>query len=220
MTQTRYANRDDAAGQLADAVAALALPKPLVMGIPRGGVPMAACVAERLGAPLDVVLVHKLRAPGNPEYALGAVDESGRVALRADAGYEETDPAIQAEIRREVQTLKDRRRRYATPALDPAGHDVVIVDDGAATGATVEAAVAVMRRTAAASITVALGVAPPEVVWRLRQAADTVICPLTPEDFMAVGQFYGVFDQVNDETVATLLRAGTTANAKPDSPAV
>ena len=220
MTSTRYANRIEAAEQLADAIAALGLQAPLVLGIPRGGVPMAAVVAERLSAPLDVVLVHKLRAPGNPEYAIGAVDESGHVALRASTGLTGHEPAVRKEIKTEQATLARRRRQYGQPAVDPAGRDVIIVDDGAATGATVQAAVEVLKKTAAATVTAALGVAPAEVVESLRQNADHVICPLMPEDFMSVGQFYGVFDPVSDETVAQTLqehRRGHALSAPDDA---
>ena len=205
MTDIRYQNRQDAANQLAHILAGRQWSAPVVLGIPRGGVPMASIVAKRLGAALDVVLVHKIRAPGNPEYAIGSVDESGQVALSSHAHTSMDDDAVRREIEEERSVLAARRRRYGQPRQPLSGRDVIIVDDGAATGATVEAAVNAVRGANASSVTVALGVAAPEVVRRLERAADAVVCPSQPAGFMAVSQAFDAFPQVSDEEVEKIL---------------
>ena len=201
----RYQNRQDAANQLADILAGRQWSEPVVLGIPRGGVPMASIVAKRLGAALDVVLVHKIRAPGNPEYAIGSVDESGQVTLSSHAYASIEDDAVRREIEEEKSVLAGRRQRYGQPRQPLSGRDVIIVDDGAATGATVEAAVNAVRAANASSVTLALGVAAPEVVRHLEQTADAVVCPSQPAGFMAVSQAFDAFPQVSDEEVERIL---------------
>lgn len=205
----RLEDRAEAGRLLAEQLAQLPLRDPLVLGIPRGGVPVAAVIAERMGAPLDVLVVRKVGAPGDPEYGLGAVAEGGLVVLderRArSAGFSRA--LLEPEVRREAGEVSARARRYRGDRPLPAltHRSVVIVDDGVATGGTVEAGIAVVRSQGPLSVVVALGVAPPEAVARLRRLADQVVVVLVPDGFEAVGQWYHHFDPVDDDTVARLL---------------
>ena len=211
-----FRNRTDAAEQLARALHAYRGQHPLVLAIPRGAVPMGQLLAQRLGGELDVVLVRKLGAPGQPELAVGAMDESGwsyvapyAAQLGADAAY------LQAEKRRQLQTLRARRARY-TPIrapIDPAGRTVNVVDDGLATGATMVAALHSVRNHHPARLICAVPVASPEALEQVRPMVDEVVCLLAPIDFGAVGQYFDDFDQVEDDTVEALLRQ--PAKAKP-----
>ncbi|MEX0430579.1 phosphoribosyltransferase [Spiribacter insolitus] len=205
MAAVHYRNRIEAANRLADILSDQSWTDPVVLGIPRGGVPMADIVARRLGAALDVVLVHKIRAPGNPEYAIGSVDETGQVTLSDGVDASVDDDAVHQEIEEEKAVLIARRRRYGKPRQRLSSRDVIVVDDGAATGATVVAAVNAVRRDQAASVTIALGVAAPEVIRQLKEVADGVICPSQPAGFMAVSQAFGEFPQVSDEEVERIL---------------
>lgn len=203
-----FADRLDAAKRLADALAGQVGPQPLVLAIPRGAVPMGAVVAHALGGDLDVVLVHKIGAPGNPEFAIGAVSEDGDVQLdptarQRYAGY------LDDEITRQQSLLRARRERYTPlrPPVDPAGREVVVIDDGSATGATMKAALASVRRRRPQRLVAALAVAPPDVVAELRGRADAVVCLETPRAFLAVGCFFSDFRQVSDQEVEALLAA-------------
>lgn len=157
-----FRNRLDAAHRLATRLGHLAGRNPLVLAIPRGGVPMGRIIADTLGGELDVVLVRKIGAPGNPEYAIGAVSEDGSVHMEETA-REYSDDWIAREVGRQRELIEERRRRY-TPVrspVDPAGRIVVVVDDGSATGATMAAALATLRQRGPARLVAALGVAPP-----------------------------------------------------------
>ncbi|MEX1082667.1 MAG: phosphoribosyltransferase family protein [Halofilum sp. (in: g-proteobacteria)] len=202
-------DREDAARQLAQRLAHLRGQAPLVLAVPRGGVPMGRIVADELGGELDVVLVHKLGAPGNPEYAIGAIDEDGAVELRSGKSLD-ADPALRAEAARQLERLRERRARYSPirPPIDPADRTVIVVDDGAATGATLLAALRLVRAKAPARLVVAVGVAPSDTVARLEREVDEVVCLEAPVDFGAVGQFFQRFDQVEDEQVVELLGQG------------
>ncbi|MEX0448326.1 phosphoribosyltransferase family protein [Spiribacter sp. 221] len=205
MADVYYQNREEAANRLADRLAETEWSAPVVLGVPRGGVPMAEIIAARLGAALDVVLVHKIRAPGNPEYAIGSVDEPGHVTLSDHATASVDDEAVRREIEEEKSVLATRRHRYGQPRQPLSGRDVIIVDDGAATGATIEAAINAVRGANAASVSIALGVAAPEVVRQLEQMADHVVCPSQPAGFMAVSQAFNEFPQVSDREVERIL---------------
>lgn len=209
----RFADRADAGRRLAGRLAGLQERGSVVLGLPRGGVPVAFEVAQALHAPLDVIVVRKLGVPGEPELAAGAVGERGvRVLNRGvlqrsgvtDAELEAAESRATAEVNRTLARLRQSHR-----AMPLAGRSVVIVDDGAATGATAEAACAVARALGARHVAAALPVATIDVVERLRAVADEVICLHIPPWLHAVGQFYDDFAPVSDEDVADLLTRTT-----------
>ncbi|MGB7963507.1 MAG: phosphoribosyltransferase family protein [Propionicimonas sp.] len=203
-----FRDREEAAGRLADELAAYQGKNPLVLAIPRGAVPMAKIVADRLGGEFDVVLVRKLRAPGQPEFAIGSVDESGWTYLAPHAAAAGADAAyVEDEKRLQLETIRARRAQYTPlrPPIDPAGRIVIVLDDGLATGSTMIAALHGLRGRQPARLVSAVPVAPPEIVDKLRGYADEVICLQTPWGFQAVGQFYEDFDQVTDDEVIALL---------------
>jgi predicted phosphoribosyltransferase len=203
-----FRDREEAASMLADRLAGYQGRNPLVLAIPRGGVPMARLIADRLGGELDVVLVRKLGAPLQPELAIGSVDEAGCTYLAPTAELVGADDAYVAEEREaQLKTIRERRERY-TPIrspIDPAGRVVIVVDDGLATGATMIAALHGLRKRAPAKLVCAVPVAPPETLEMVREMADEVVCLEAPEFFRAVGQFYGSFPQVEDDEVVGLL---------------
>jgi predicted phosphoribosyltransferase len=201
-------DRGEAAERLAAALAGWGRRDPLVLGIPRGAVPMARTIADRLGGEADVVLVRKLRAPGNPEYAIGSVDESGWVYLTPYAAAAGATPSyIETEKAHQLATIRQRRSAYTAhrPARDPAGRIVIVVDDGLATGSTMIAALHALRARKPSRLICAVPVAPPETIERVRPYADEVVCLHTPRDFDAVGQFYRDFPQVEDDEVIKAL---------------
>ncbi len=206
-----FRDREDAARQLAERLTHLRDQAPLVLAVPRGGAPMGRVIADELQGELDVVLVHKLGAPGNPEFAIGAIDENGEVELRSGKPLD-ADRDLRAEADRQLERLRERRRRYSPvrPPIDPAGRAVVVVDDGAATGATLLAALRLVRAKGPERLVVALGVAPPDTVERLAQEADEVICLQKPAFFAAVGQYFQRFDQVEDDDVVEMLSANAS----------
>lgn len=203
-----FENREDAAQQLVQRLQYLKSEHPLVLAIPRGAVPMAKLIADALDGDLDAVLVHKLGAPGNPEYAIGAVNEDGTVELSEHARRLCSEDYIKQECEGQMQALRKRRRRY-TPVrapLDPHGRVVIVVDDGSATGATMIAALQTLRQRAPSQLVAALGVAPPDTLRRIKAAADAAIYLAAPPAFYAVGQYFSDFRQVSDEEVVNLLR--------------
>ena len=213
----RFRNREEAAQLLVDRLGKYRGGRPLVLGVPRGAVPMARIIADALDADLDVVLVRKLRAPGQPELAIGAVDESGQVLKGpyfdiASAAYVREETRIQQEI------LRNRRRLYAQaqPSIDPAGRTVILVDDGIATGSSMLAAIRSVRSRGAQTVVIAAGVAAAQSLEHLRAEADDVVCLHAPMDFYAVGQFFQDFSEVTDADVVTALdRGGRRASAEP-----
>lgn len=210
-----YRDRIDAGDQLADALRDVIDPddRPLILGVPRGGVPVAAVVAKELGGELDVLVAHKLGAPGNPEFAIGAVAEDGSAYVddRIITRHRVSDDYVQAEIERQLADVRRRALllRGDRPPLQIEGRVCVVVDDGVATGATLEASLRLVRRLGAASVIAAVPVGPPETIRRLGGAADAVVCPLQPQHFMAVGGWYEQFGQVPDEEVVKLLEGNT-----------
>lgn len=186
--------------------------RPVVLALPRGGVPVGAEVAAVLDAPLAVVLVRKIGAPGRPELAIGALARVGSevsvyVNERTAAAVGVDEPAFAAAAQRAQAELDQRAAAFpAAPTPSVAGADVLLVDDGLATGSTMQAAVAAVRGLGPARIVVAVPVAPASALDALRGCAEAVICPLVPRPFVAVGQAYADFAQLTDESVRRLLR--------------
>ena len=202
-----FTDRLDAARQLAAALAAWRDRNALVLAIPRGAVPMGAALAESLHADLDVVLVRKLGAPWQPEYAVGAIDETGW-SFTSDPSAADED-YLKAERERQLERLRQRRQMYSPgrPPIDPRGRVVIVVDDGLATGSTMIAALHAVRSQSPQRLICAVPVAAPESLKKVEPYADEVVCLSAPPIFQAVGQFYGNFDQVeDDEVVACLAR--------------
>jgi predicted phosphoribosyltransferase/dienelactone hydrolase len=215
----RFVDRADAARQLAVSLEHYRGRHPLVLAIPRGGVPIGRILADALGGELDVVLVRKLGAPGNPEFAIGAIDEQGRVQLSRSAAASGADDAyLRAEAARQLDVIR-RRRAGFSPGHRPAaiaGRTVIVVDDGLATGATMRAALVALRAQHPASLVCAVPVAAPDSLRDIAALADEIVCLSAPAGFRAVGAFYDRFEPVEDAQVLQLLAA--PAAAPPLSP--
>ncbi len=210
-----FRSREQAAYLLAERLSAYRGENPLVLGVPRGAVPMAKIISDALEGEVDVVLVHKLGAPGQPELAIGAVDEIGDVYLNEHARDLGVSPDyIEEEKRAQLETLRKRRAMYTPlrPPIDPRGRTVIVVDNGVATGATLMAALHAVRAKQPVKLIAAAAVAPSDTVKRLARLADEVVCLETPALFLAVGQFFEDFSQVTDERVAEIL--GQKAQAR------
>jgi putative phosphoribosyl transferase len=214
-----FESRLDAGSQLAQALSGYRGKNPLVLAVPRGAVPMAAEIARALDGELDVVLVRKLRSPYSPEFAVGAVDETGWAYVADHAAAAGADEAyLEGEKARQMDTLRRRRREYtpAHPPVDPGGRIAIVVDDGIATGASMIAALHAVRAKRPAKLVCAIPVAAPDSLEAIRPYADEVVCLEAPEFFQAVGQFYRHFEQVeDDEVVALLARTGSRSGATP-----
>jgi predicted phosphoribosyltransferase len=205
---TIYRDRAQAGAALADRLTALiGQPDVIVLGLVRGGVPVAAAVAERLGAPLDVLVVRKLGVPQAPEVAFGAVGPGGVQVLNESPGLRLDPDQVAEVVRRETAELERRERLYRAgrPPLDLKGRTAVIVDDGLATGATARAAVAVSRQLGARRVIVAVPVGSEDAYEALAAEADEVVCLQRPPDFGAVSRYYEDFHEVSDEEVAATL---------------
>ena len=210
MNQTLFADRAEAGWRLVERLRGESLEKPLVLAIPRGGVEVGAVLARGLGAELDVVLSRKLRAPHQPELALGAVSENGEVYLNhfASAMTDAGDAYVEAERQRQLAEIVRRKAliRAVRPQAPIAGRTVILTDDGIATGATMIAALHWVRRAGAREIIVAVPVGSPDRLDAIRPLCDRLVCLLEPEAFWAIGQFYRDFEQVEDSRVVELLR--------------
>ncbi len=204
-----FLDRDDAAYRLADKLNAYRGKHPLILAIPRGAVPMARIIADKLGGELDVVLVRKLRAPGQPELAIGSVDESGWVYLADFAEvYGGSSDYIESEKRVQMETIRQRRVQYTPirPPVSPSGRIVIVIDDGLATGATMISALHGLRARKPAKLICAVPVASRDALAKVEDLADETVCLDAPDNFQAVGQFYRHFPQVDDEEVIEILR--------------
>jgi predicted phosphoribosyltransferase len=204
-----FEDREDAARQLATPLAVYRGQRPLILAIPRGAVPMAKVLAELLQGDMDVVLVHKLRAPYQPEVAIGSVDESGWSYIAPYAASTGADQDyLAAEKHTQLETLRSRRVQYSPirEPINPQGRTVIVVDDGLATGATMISALHSLRQRQPARLVCAVPVSSPEALARVRALADEVVCLQVPENFQAVGQVYRHFPQVQDRDVVALLK--------------
>ena len=216
----RFANRTEAGRALADRLRHLKDQRPVVLALPRGGVPVGSEVANALGAPLDVVLVRKIGAPFQPELAIGAVVDGSRPeAVLNQSLIEECkvpESYLKAETARQLEEIERRRAVYlaARPRAEVAGHTAIVVDDGIATGATMEAALHATRRAGPKRLVLAVPVAPPDTIERLRPEVDEIVCLATPRNLGAIGAFYADFRQLDDEEVIRLLEAARAAEAR------
>lgn len=213
MRIVKFRNREDAGRQLAARLADLADEGPVVLALPRGGVVVGAQIAAELNAPLDVLVVRKLGAPGRPELAIGAVTlgDGPQVVLNHDVvgALCVDDDYIKQETDRQLIELQRRLEAYrrGRPAVPIEGRTVIVVDDGIATGATARAGLVALGRGNVGRLILAVPVAPSETLQRMREEVDEVICLHTPMIFYAVGAFYGDFSQTTDEEVVALLEA-------------
>jgi putative phosphoribosyl transferase len=205
-----FRDREDAARQLAARLKGRPLHDPLVLAIPRGGVVTGAVLAKELGAELDVVLSRKLRAPGQPELAIGAISENGRVYLNhhAQVFHDLMEEYLSKERHHQLAEIARRKKLFrAVRTQAPiAGRSVIVTDDGIATGSTMIAALQTIKTQKPREVIVAVPVASPDRLDEVRRWCDEVICLIAPEEFWAIGQFYEDFSQVEDEKVLELLR--------------
>jgi len=215
---TVYRDRAEAARLLAQALSSWRRQRPLVLAIPRGAVPMGRVIGDALGGELDVVLVRKLPAPGNPEFAVGAVAETGWSHLAEYAASAGATPEyVERAVASQRETMQHRRAQYTPvrPPLDPADRIAIVVDDGLATGETMLAALHAVRAGKPRRLICAIPVATSDALSKIRPYADEVVCLQTPGLFYAVGQFYRDFRQVDDREVVALLRYEATSHVPP-----
>jgi putative phosphoribosyl transferase len=216
-----FQDRTDAGRQLAEELLSYAgRDDVIVLALPRGGVPVAFEVAQRLGVPLDVFVVRKLGVPGHEELAMGAIASGGVRVLNEDVLYvlPDAQSIVEMVTAIECEELKRRERDYRSdrPAPEVRGRTVILVDDGLATGATMRAAAAALRQQGAAKIIVAVPVGAPITCHEIKSVADEVVCLQTPDSFMGVGQYYEDFSQTTDEEVRELLAASASKPLEND----
>jgi len=211
MNGGRLKDRREAGRLLAEAVVPLGLEDPVVLALPRGGVPVGFEVAKALKAPLDILLVRKIGAPRHEEYGIGAlvdgaspqivIDEAAARMVGADQAY------IEREVQRQLAEIERRRAAYRTgPPVSLAGRTILVVDDGIATGGTVRAALQALAKVGAKRIVLAVPVAPADSLQQMESLCDQVICLMSPSPFYAVGAHYVDFDQTDDSEVVELLQ--------------
>lgn len=208
-----FEDRADAGRQLAAKLAGMALERPVVLALPRGGVPVAVEVARALGAPLDLLLVRKIGAPSQPELAIAAVSDGAEPALEIDeatlAACGVSRSYVRSQVPAQLQEIERRRGLYlqGRAPLDVKGRTVVLVDDGIATGTTVRAALQALRWRRPRRIVLAVPVAPASELPALRRLVDELVCLQAPAVFGAVGRHYVDFDQTSDAEVVALMRS-------------
>lgn len=213
-----FRDRSHAGQELAEALHHLADLDPLVLALPRGGVPVAFEVARALGAPLDLVLVRKIGAPGNEELALGAVIDGAepKWVINQELFNQIAPPPnwFEEEMQRQLSELERRRQRYCgdRPAPHISDRCVILIDDGVATGATVRAALKGLKQSNPSRIVLAVPVGPREEIEMMRSEVDELVCLAMPEPFIGVGRHYGDFDQTSDEQVIDLLARASTGS--------
>jgi predicted phosphoribosyltransferase len=211
-----FQDRQEAARLLSEKLKSYEGQCPLILAIPRGAVPMGRVIADALDGELDVVLAHKLGAPGNPEFAIGSVSEGGDVFLSgAAAAMGISENYIAQEVKAQLENLRRRRALY-TPVrspINPFNRIVIVVDNGIATGSTMIAALRAVRVKQPAKLIGTVAVAPPETLDRIAKEADEVVYLAAPINFHAVGQFFLDFSQVSDDEVVALLKKNRTTPA-------
>jgi putative phosphoribosyl transferase len=216
-----FQDREDAARQLAKLMHGRKFHRPLVLAIPRGGVVTGAVLARELGAELDVVLARKLRAPAQPELAIGAVGEDGKAYLNplAQEILGPMDEYLDAERRHQIAEIARRKNlfRAVRPAATIADRTVIVTDDGIATGSTMIAALQSLRTQKPRELIVAVPVASPDRLAEIRKWCDDIVCVHSPEQFWAIGQFYVDFAQVEDEQVVEMLKQSRPTPASSTS---
>ncbi|MEX1208003.1 MAG: phosphoribosyltransferase family protein [Acidimicrobiia bacterium] len=203
----RYRNRIEAGLILAELLSHHAGERPLVLGVPRGGLPVARPIAEALGGELGVVVAGKVGAPGNPEFAIGAVAPDG-VTLIDEITVKRlgiSAAQLTAAVEKAMAKLRQREEAFGATDLAVEGRTVIVVDDGVATGATLQAALRYLRRLRPSVLVCAIPVGPPSTIARLGAEVDEIVCPRQPERFMAVGEWYEEFAQVTDDEVEAIL---------------
>ncbi len=206
-----FYDRSEAGRALAQQLAKLDLRQPVVLALPRGGVPVAAEIARELKAPLDLVLVRKIGVPWQPELAVAAIVDGEHPEMVIDTDVQHAagvDRAyIEAEAKKQLREIERRRRAYlgGRSPIPLEGRTVIVVDDGIATGTTVRAALQALRRHKPAALVLAVPVAPRETIAELRREVDRIVCLAEPEPFYAIGLHYGDFHQVEDEEVTAAL---------------
>jgi len=218
LNRSLFRDRTDAGKRLATALMEFKGQDTVVLGIPRGGVVVADEVAKALGAPLDIVVTRKIEAPGEPEYALGAVTQEGEVIVDKQAAESlgASQEYLEAQIRLKRAEVAERTVKFRGNAPYPTlqGKVVIIVDDGIATGSSVGAAVMSVRKRRPKEIVVAVPVAPKDAVETLTADGTRVVCLATPGPFLAIGEFYSVFDQVQDDEVSKIMDKNPKGTAR------
>jgi len=204
-----FRDRTEVGRLLAERIKKIHFRNPVVLAIPRGGVPVAREIAMAIRAPLDLVITRKVGFPGEPEFAIGSVTQEGHLIVdrKTVSSMGVSEKYLKEETERQTEEIKSRMERYRgkRPYPDISGKNVIIVDDGIATGNTILAAIDSVRRKNPASITLAIGVAPPDTVAKLSRSVDSIVCLETPEPFFAIGEFYASFEQVQDDEVRRIL---------------
>jgi putative phosphoribosyl transferase len=205
----RFRDRAEAGEFLAEELRERGVDADLILAIPRGGLPLGRAVADELDAPLDVIVAKKIGAPGNPEYAIGAVASDGSVWRNEGAilGTRSDEESFQQQCERKAAEARQKAKRYRGGRSEPnlAEKTVVVVDDGVATGSTVRACLAKLRDSDASRVVLAVPVGSPSSIAELEERTDEVVCLEKPGSFMGVGQFYRNFSQVSDEEAMAYL---------------